>query len=143
MRIILNLFLVTCFLTIFSCDEKIKETKPNETVEIKGRPIDILTIGFPSISMLGDDLLVFNVADDYVFKLYDTDSFELTLKFGSIGDGPSELRRPSWVSDNFEQLLTNKTLSVHELDQNTITNFQILSDTSQNKNCISVISNIR
>lgn len=133
MRNISSLILFICSLPFFSCSEEIKEIKPNEIIEINGKPLDIISIGFPTISMLNDGLLVFNSKDDNVFKLYNTDSFELELKFGIIGDGPSELRRPSWIADNFDQLVTNKTLSIYELEQNRLTNFQILSDTSENR----------
>ena len=103
--------------------------KPDFTVELNGNPLDISVIGNTFIKSFNNKLLIRNTSDlEGLFTLYETDSFKVVSKFGSLGQGPNEFTDPIWAAQTVGTTNNALAFNVHDIAKNTFVKVQLNSD---------------
>jgi hypothetical protein len=123
----LLLFRITPLILLFvSCQtDKKQMIKPEESIMLSGKPLDIASYGFPFITILDKNLLIRNVSDDSgIFQLYETDSFKLISKFGTLGQGPHELGVPTWAAKKVGSNFSTSMFEIHDVGTRSLITIQ-------------------
>jgi hypothetical protein len=97
---------------------------PNETI-LEGQPIPINGIGFPSLNMIGDNLIIMNRKDTSLFNIYETDNFSRLTSFGLLGNGPNEFSQPTYGTKVNQLGRDNNNISIHDLETNSTSSIEL------------------
>ncbi len=91
---------------VFSCKEKdsnIYSNKISEPISLRANKSGIHVLGVPNIEIFENDLVVLNLKDTLLFKLYNSD-FDFINGFGRLNEMPLDLKFPKFSS----QIITGK-----------------------------------